>query len=222
MGPAMRTLLIGAVMAPALALACLLSEGPNEQLRLTSLDEVAALPGAVADAVAPGQVQVSLTRLKLVDGGCDGSGISCPALDSLKLHVTASDDVTPVEKLRYVGRFAAQAGDVASAPAGLLFRADADDASSVSAWLGWGGHRSGVDFDKPHVCFSLEAVDEAGNVGPPSDVLCVDTLDRSASTTEVVEGHSCRTPDGGCSAAGAGPLVLFGLALLGLRRRRRD
>lgn len=214
----MRTLLIGVVMAPALALACSLRERPNEQQRLTSLDEVVALPGAAADAVAPGQVQVSLTRLTLVDDGCDGSGASCPELDWLKLHVTATDDVTPAEKLRFVGRFAARAGDVAGAPAELLFKADSDDAESVSAWLGGSGQRSGRDFDRPHVCFTLAAIDEAGNVGAPSDVLCIDTLDRAASTTQVVEGKGCGGL--GCAAVGAGPVALLGLALLGLRRRR--
>ena len=96
----------------------------------------------------------------------------------------------------------------------MLFSADDADPRTITAFLGFGGGRSGNNFNRSNLCFTLAAVDEAGNVGARSSPRCVDTV--AASGADVVKGTPCSAP--GCTSAPAGEL--FSVLLLALPRRR--
>lgn len=213
-------LLSATLLAPAVAWPCSLIDLP------TSLDVLAGPPtplltDAGRDTTAPGKPVLSNLNVTLIDSPCDGRGAACPQLDVLRVNVAASDDQTPVERLRYVAWFGATTAEAAArAEPEVVFFSDRDAPTRISAWLGLAGSRSGQHFQRAQLCFALAAVDEAANVGPRSDVTCVDTTDRAAATTTVVQGAPCVLGCGGCGSAGSvAPLAV--LALAAWRRRRR-
>ena len=96
--------------------------------------------GGVADTVPPGRPVLSAVQVTLVRSPCDGRGMACPEMDSFTMTVTASDDRTPAERLRYVAFFGATAAEASSAPAPeLLFEHEPMKISPVSSGRSAGG-----------------------------------------------------------------------------------
>lgn len=208
------------LLAPAVAWPCSLIDRPA-RLEVLAGPPSPMLTDAGGDAAAPGKPALSNLDVTLIDSPCDGRGAACPQLDVLRVNVAASDDQTPVERLRYVAYFGATTEEAAArAEPEVVFFADRDAPTRISAWLGLAGARSGRHFQRAQLCFALAAVDEAANVGPRSDVTCVDTTDHAAATSTIVQGAPCVLGCGGCGSTGSiAPLAL--LALAAWRRRRR-
>ncbi|MFZ5442604.1 MAG: hypothetical protein ACOZQL_21525 [Myxococcota bacterium] len=211
----MRTLLLALLLAAPAAWACSLVGLPVEAQPLTDAG-IPPLADAGVDAQAPGQVVVQGVEVTLFTGTpCDGSGASCPQLDMLRVTLAASDDRTPADGLRYVAAFGATEAEAAAAPAELLFTHDLTATNTVSAYLGLNRRRSGAGFQRQTLCFTLAAVDGAGNVGARSSARCLDTTTTEGATLQ--PGVACSLP--GCSTSAWSPLAL--LAALALRRARR-
>ncbi len=219
---------ITTLLAPASSDACSLVQYPFDLQTLDSDGGIPVHPSPGADAgsdtQAPGAVTLSDPRVTLVNNGCDGSGMSCPNLDLVQFNVDFSDDVTPAQKMRFIASFGDTEAEATAAAPSVIFSADPSDVLVVRAWLGFNRSRSEVGFDREHLCLTLSAVDEAGNVGPRSQPLCLETTDDSASYVTVEEGTGCQEfEDHGfhcSSAAGVFPLALgavFGALLI--RRR---
>lgn len=174
---------------------------------------------AGADGQAPSKPALTNPRVSLYHGPCDGRGAACPELDWLEVEVSASDDRTSTRELRYVAYFGGTANDASAQPQPeLLFEADGNDERRISAWLGLNRQRRGTGFERQALCFTIAAVDNAGNVGPRSDPLCLDTTDEKAATTVMVQGHACQQPGVGCASTPG--LLPFALGLLLFLRRR--
>ncbi len=195
--------------------ACSLAQQPSD-LQFLQHDAGVDLrqPGAGADDQPPSRPVLSNFKVTVIENGCNGSGISCPENDLLSMNVNSTDNVTATSNLRYVAAFADNESAATTAPFEILFGPDISDASRVTAYLGV-GQRSNAGFQRGQLCFALAAVDAAGNIGERSEAVCIDTTDRNASTTEVVQGHPCRDSNG-CSAigtSGVGMAFLFAVYL---------
>lgn len=210
----MRWLLVGLVLAAPAAFACSLIAAPYASTQLAAGESP---PGEASstDTVAPGAVTVGAPTVHLVRNGCDGSGAACPQLDRVEFSVAASDDQTGPDELRYLAAFGATEAEATTAAGSLLFKADLDDTARVTAYLGFGGARSGRDFSRATLCFTLAAVDVAGNVGPRSSPRCVDTV--SEAGAQVTDA----TPCGGTGCASAPANALLAVLVLFARRRAR-
>jgi len=217
----MKILALSICLVPAAVLACSLADRPPNAQPLSELD--GGVPASQADAGGdvqrPSKPVLSEPNTRLIRGGCDGSGASCPELDLFTVKVAATDERTAAAQLRFVASFGSSAVDASAAPQTLLFDADFSDPGQIRAWLGQGKSRSETGFSRSMLCFTVAAVDEAGNVSDRSDALCADTVSETAATTTVVQGSPCGLLGCGCSS-GAGSLALLALAA-GLRLRRR-
>lgn len=209
------------------AQACSLAQAPFGAQRLTSADggiPVLTSADAGADGQAPSTVTMTGAAVTLITNPCDGSGASCPEFDALRFTVSASDDVTAPDGLRFIAAFGATEAEAASADAELLFEADPSDPTQVSAYLGFEQSRSGEHFSREQLCFALAAADEAGNVGPRSTPLCLNTTDATAANTTVVAGQGCVGGIGCTStpAAVAPAALLLVMAAFAARRVVRN
>jgi hypothetical protein len=202
------------------AWACTLASTPNEGEQLSAGSVIPKL-SSTEDTTAPSTPQVNFKELILVQNPCDGAGSSCPQLDYVRFSITASDDTSKVDALRYVGFFGQTEAEVSAASAPeILFRADYSDPTQMTASLGFGGARTPTalalrQFSKNIVCFSLAAVDEAANVSPRSAPQCINTVD--ASIAKVIRGTACGR---GCDSSG-GVLFAVTICLTFVPRRRR-
>jgi hypothetical protein len=211
------------LLAPSAADACSIARAPFGMERLSSEDgglPQLAQADAGADSQAPAQVTVSAATVTLVANACDGSGASCPELDSLEFSVHGSDDVTAAAQLRFLAAFGGTATEAETADPEFLFGADPSDPTRVRAHLGVSEQRSGLGFGRDPLCFTLAAVDEAGNVGPRSTPTCLDTTDKSAAHVTTVTGNGCLGGFGCTSTRAITPMAL-GILLIGFAVRRR-
>ncbi|MDP3232762.1 MAG: hypothetical protein Q8N26_08300 [Myxococcales bacterium] len=200
---------------PGLAWPCSLAASPKGAETIVD-GGVAPRREASPDTVPPGAVTVTDARLVLFSGTpCDGLGnAECPQLDRVTFGLSAADDQTTVERLRFAVSFGSDAASAERAAASLLVEQDFGGPTTISAYLGLGGKRSETGFSRSSLCVTFAAIDDAGNVGPRSAARCLNTLDRSAA--EVLQGVPCVN---GCSSA-TGALMLPLVVFLGRRPRR--
>lgn len=211
----MRVLAFVFVLAAAPALPCSLAPQPVNPRPLGD-GGIETLPDAGTDLQAPAQVVIDSVTLNLFDGvPCDGSGIACPQLDSLRIALTASDDRTAVADLRYAISFGATEAEATNAAPSLLVEHDFSSATTLSSYLGFNRARSGEAFARQNLCFTVSAVDGASNVGARSAARCLDTTASAGATLS--PGNRCVGQ--GCSTASAWPALW--LALAGVSRRLR-
>ncbi len=221
---------IAILLAPASSDACSLVQYPFGAQNLAAGAGIPVHPdpgvAAGSDTQAPSAVTISDPRVTIVENGCDGSGASCPSLDKVQFNVDFSDDVTPAEKMRFIASFGETAVEATAAEPSVIFSADPSDVRVVRAWLGFNRARSGSGFDREHLCFTLSAVDAAGNVGPRSQPLCLETTNDSASYVTVEQGTTCTKFEDpyafGCSSAGGVFPLALGAALGALLLRRKS
>ena len=206
---------------PGDAEACSLAQAPYNEQRLSETGGTIPLllnDGGM-DTQPPGRPTLSDLQVRLVLNPCRGDGASCPDLDVLTLSVSASDERTPADRLRYLGYFGGSASEVDAAQPEILFSPDWGRSSTLSAHLGLNRERSGRGFSRENLCFALATVDEAANVSERSDVLCVDTTDERSSSAVVRQSSPCGGPGcGGLRLFGAMPLAMVALVLLRSRR----
>ena len=225
-----QPILLGAVVAamsaftPDTAEACSLMMLPRGVEQLPGPGELPPHPDSESygpDSQAPGPVTLSDPQVTLVHNGCNGSGASCPDMDLLDLTVSATDDLATSEQLRYIAAFGSTAAEATNAEAEIIFSPEPMDASRVRAHLGQDGQRSGHWFSAGALCFTLAAVDPAGNVGPRSAPLCLNTVDDDADYVTVVRGNGCTGFGCTSTTATAAPLALgAAVTLLAFCRRR--
>ncbi len=186
MGP--RFLAAAVALAASWAFACSLAVGLPGEERITSMDEVPVLDDSGTDTEPPAQVKVTSLTIKLGTAGC--------GTDGLFFSIAEPEE----EGLRYV----ASTGESAdSAEPSLLFSLERHE--DVFIYLGSGKRRDGSGFSREKLCFTLAAVDAAGNVGESSTARCVNTVTgEGADETE------------GCASA---PWLLAPLGVLLARRR---
>lgn len=208
----MRTLLLSLLLGAPAAWACSILSQPVGAQPVTDAG-IAPLPDAGVDLTAPGALVVEAVQLTLVESPCDGRGAACPQLDTVKVSFSATDDRTSADALRYVASFGGTEAEATAAAPSLLFEHDLQATDAVTAHLGVNRARSGEGFQRQQLCFTLAAVDAAGNVGPRSAARCVDTTSTEGAT--IFQGTPCSL---GCSTAALSPLGLLALVLL--RRRR--
>lgn len=207
-----RILSAALLVAGGTAWACSLIQAPNSLQQLAPGEPlVLRRNDAGTDTEVPSKPVISALQVRLIEHGCNGSGASCPDLDTLTMTVTASDAYTSAQSLRYLAAFGDTAAAAENAAFSVLFEPDISQADKITAFLGFGGRREEADFSRTKLCFVLAAVDDAGNISARSDGQCVDTTDVNAPTTQRVAGHPC-TMGVGCSTSalstGAATLVL--------------
>jgi MYXO-CTERM domain-containing protein len=133
-----------------------------------------------------------------------------------------ADDRTPTDGLAYNVYLARDPAlpDTSGAPSLVATRADKQPDGRVSVVVASGdvnlSPRTKLDGSKWRM--QIRAVDEAGNLGPPSDVITI-SLPPEGSTTPGA-GCACSSP-GNRGLRGGGAAACLGLAALVLRRRRR-
>lgn len=224
MRSACLAVLTAVMLVPSVARPCSLVQRPNGVQPIGGGVPIPVrLDDGGSDLSPPAKPALSNLKVTLVKNPCDGSGAACPQLDSLEFTVASGDTQTPTERLRYVAAFGATAAEAATAEASLLFEADFSAPTAASAWLGLDGVRSGTGFDRASYCFTLSAVDDAANVSPRSDALCVDTTSTTAATTTVTQGNACGGLGCGCTTSNelsAAWVLLLALAWLGAARVR--
>ncbi len=201
----MRLLFLSVLLTATAALPCSMLDLPHNASSLPEND----IAGEGDDTTAPSVVRIDDVELRLVRSPHDGSGFACPEPDRLVVTITASDEHTPIASLRYVAAFGDTAQAAASAAPSLLFQPD-EGGHTFSAWLGVDRQRSGEQFRRAQLCFTVAAVDAAANVGERSTPHCLDTTDERNATIE--QGS-------GCSTSPASWLPLLVLLPLGARRR---
>lgn len=128
-----------------------------------------------------------------------------------------TDDGTTSGHLHLLGYFGTDEAELAAAtePEVMFWPWPSDDGfPAVHISLGFGGahDRDGEHFRKGRYCFSLSAVDLAGNESERSDPECIDTRDTSDPRVDFA-GCSCTTTRGSWPAGLLLPLLL-------VRRRR--
>ena len=111
-----------------------------------------------------------------------------------------------------------QGGDPGHTPAGVHLGGSPPESPGpldiVLSKTGCAPRSARVGFDRKTLCFALSAVDEAANLGPKSDAVCLDTTDETGAV--VTEGRPCV----GCGCTGTtGLLGLAATLVWGLRRR---
>lgn len=220
----LATLCVSGVTAmPASSLACSMAQAPNELRPISSdagLGAVSALVDAGVDSTPPARPQLSQLKVRLIKKGCDGSGATCPQLDTFSFRIVSSDDRSNAQDLRYIAAFADTRAAADTAPFTAAFRSDIGLPDQVTAHLGHGGRRHENSFDRATLCFAVAAVDQAGNTSERSESVCIDTVDQHAATTELINGAPC--PEWlGCSAGGLAPGSFLVLLLAALLRRLR-
>lgn len=194
----------------------------------TSIDAVcgSATVGAGPDLAAPSRPVLDV-RVTLVDGGSDGSGLRCLEPDTATLTVRSEtgeplDDLAPDAELTMIAYVGASADAVEHATtATSTFGGDALEGDlRTSVYVGFATDRDLEDaFRQPSFCVAVELMDAAGNRSERSAPVCVDTLDRDASTTVIVQGGGCSVVSGGDAPSSTGGL-LAALFALAIRRRR--
>lgn len=132
--------------------------------------------------------------------GCGGVTSSCQGLTILYLHVAASDNQTPPERMGY--RLAVASGQV---PAGISLPDFDTGATNGVVSVPWDINRTGERFQ---FALSIAPIDEAGNVGESHTVL----VRRDPQT-------ACALAPGRATSRMAVVTLLVALALV-LRRRR--
>jgi hypothetical protein len=179
------------------------------------------------DLVPPSRPVVGV-QVTLVDGPSDGSGFGCVQPDHATLTVTSEsgeplDDGGPDSELSLIAYVASSPEAAASATsATALFGTSRGDSLATDVWVGFDGERDGTSpFRTGAFCVAVEVMDAAGNRSPRSEPRCVDTLDRDAPTTIVVDGGGCAVMPGRSAMSGwlLGASLVLGWTLY--RRRRR-
>lgn len=205
----------------------------NQASRGTALEVMRLRPDVFApgerdyvepDSVAPAQTTVRSVRVEyFVDHEFDPEACGPGGdADVLVMSLDAADEGTATGRL-WLGYFGDTEDEALAAEApGILLAGD--DEILVSLGDSSTHARSGVGFSRAErYCFAIAAMDQAGNIGPRSEPVCLDTDDPDDPLVEVVE-PSCSVA--GVEAAAGLPrlatiaLALFALAVL-VRRRRR-
>jgi MYXO-CTERM domain-containing protein len=186
-----------------------------------------ATVGAGPDLVAPSRPVLDV-RITLVDGGSDGSGFSCPEPDTATLAVRSEtgeplDDLAPDAELTMIAYVGAspdaveRATTATSALGGDVLEGDLQ----TSVYVGFAADRDREGaFRQPSFCVAVELMDAAGNRSERSAPVCVDTLDRDAPTTTIVQGSGCAVMGAG-GAPGSSGWLLAGVIVAWAGRRRR-
>ncbi|MEM9459125.1 MAG: hypothetical protein AAGF11_33410 [Myxococcota bacterium] len=176
-----------------------------------------------SDGVAPAAPRVSDLEVELhADYG--GGPVDCPNIESMRFDVEASDDRTAGADLRLAAYIAAdeEALAVATEPA-VVWQPwnDYEMPPEIYIPLGEGGEhvRDGHHFRRAgRYCFSLTAIDMAGNESERSAPECIDTTDEGDARVNLARGCECAA---GRSSAGAWPWLLAPWVVAWRRRRRR-
>jgi hypothetical protein len=149
------------------------------------------------DRVKPGPVAISMWIEEAGGGGCVGPNSTCnpPPGRRLVVHVNASDDQTPPDKLGY--RVTITAGRAPFVAPGDI-RPDRDDLLAFDL-----GETEELDFE-----LAIRAVDLNGNIGP-------------ATYTQVAQSASGGCASHRAGRAMSFGLIGIALAFLVARRRRR-
>ncbi len=181
--------------------------------------------GEGPDLTPPVRPELEL-QVTLVDGGHDGSGFRCPEPDTLSLTASAAgggslDDTRNDGSLILLVFAGSNSTEVETAEMPSAASGSAEsDRLTANVLLGLSGQRNGTDaFQVRTLCVAVEAMDASGNRSERSPAVCVDTLDRDAPTTVVVQGHG-----GGCNASnasGSNSMALVVIAASFAMRRRR-
>ena len=151
-----------------------------------------------------------------------GGGFSCPNVESMDFDVEVTDESTSAGHLHLLGWFGTDEAELAAAtdPEIMFWPWPRDaDSPAVNISLGLGGDhdRSGEHFRKGRYCFSLSAVDLAGNESDRSDPECIDTRDTDDPRVDFA-GCGCTSTRDGSAPPWALPLLL----LLWRRRLRQS
>lgn len=175
------------------------------------------------DDVPPGRPEVSGLMVELY-AQAGGGPVDCPNIESMTFDVEASDDRTPAQNLRLAAYIADDEDALAAAtePA-VVWQPWHMDAPppEIYVGLGIGGEheRDGHHFRRAgRYCFSISAIDMAGNISERSEPQCIDTTDESDSRVVLARGCGCVA--GGDGWRGA-PWMLLAV-MVGWRRRRRS
>ncbi len=220
--------MFGLIFVATEARPCSYSLGPGSGTFAVDAGEYEqSLPAADAgaDPLPPSQATIRDVKVRLVENGGRGEGVSCPDVDTLSFSIDGNDDVTPTEEL-FVAAFVAADPNavVAKAEPDLYFRFDyaQPQQRKVTFALGtsFNRERDGGPFRSPdRFCFAVALRDRGGSLGPRSEPACLDTDDVTDPHVKVVP-----STQGGCSAAGAElvPTAILALAALARSRRRRQ
>jgi hypothetical protein len=150
--------------------------------------------------------------------GGSTAAFGCPNVESMDFDVEVTDDGSAPTDLHLLGWFGADEAELAAAAGPeIMFwpwpREDGFPAVNISLGFGGAHDRDGEHFRKGRYCFSLSAVDLAGNESERSDPECIDTRDPDDPR---VDFASC-----GCMSTGGSRWGVLLLPLLLARRRRR-
>lgn len=204
---------------------------PLEDCPTTGACEHVLAVGMGPDTTPPGQVSLSSVRTLLVEDPVGAGAFSCPDVDTLVLESDVTDDTTPNENITLLAFIGSDEEEVSNkATVDIALGSDRlGDApglrSTIALGVAEGRQRDGLGFSvEGPFCFSLAAMDWAGNIGPRSAPQCLDTTDPNDPTVELVDGQSCA-----CSTPGRGTTgdAWVGLAAMlvawatGARHRRR-
>lgn len=187
-----RLLAAAVALSASWAFACSFSPFLDQD-NLASLAEVPVLDDSGTDTEPPSRVELTSLIIKLGGGPC-GS-------DELNFSVVEPEE----EGLRYVASTGASADEATDAVPSFLFELERHD--DIGVYLGVSKRRDGYGFSREKLCFTLAAVDAAGNVGERSAARCVNTVTGEGADETV-----------GCVSA---PWLLAPLGVLLARRRRR-
>jgi hypothetical protein len=183
------------------------------------------------DLTPPGAPEITRIRTVLYSNPHNGSGYSCAEVDWLDLHVHGIDDRAALDEMGALIFRGANVEELAAAERPVFTAAIGaahDPEWNLKFNLGYNRERSGqqLSIDGP-MCIAIALIDVAGNIGPRSTPVCLDTTDENDPTVTVTEGasHACavhsNTVGTGGSMAGVSLLVsALWLNVLGRRRRR--
>lgn len=198
-----------AVMAPSVAAACSAPYLPPFEPDPSLVDDV--LPTAIGEAV-----EVTIKRGEGPD--CDADGTceisSCDDIGVITLmFATATDDQTEPKQLAYVIEV------VDGEPVGVPEGAFRTDETGVIRFF-WGDDSTEVQ-EPIDFTIVIRAVDEAGNIGPASDLIEISHPGVEAEPEPEPEQDLDGESSQGCRMGGPGAGALLLLPLWGLLRRRR-
>lgn len=188
----------------------------------------------VADTAAPDAPVIDSVVVRYVTNGHDGGAAGCPDLDVMNLQLALEDDRTASNELvliAYVGDDEAAAN---SADAGYVWMPTewndpdpGDGLAFAQVLLGVAKNheRSGEHLRAAGpMCFTLAAMDRAGNVSERSEAVCLDTTDPRDPLVERTRADhgpfGCATGSG--SAATPLLILLVGFGLTTTSRRGRE